>query len=871
MTSNSWKMRFAVQAGLVVFGLCVPALGAEELPAGAARRLGTTGFWRPDPVVFVASTPDSKHLLAVTAAGAVDLLDAADGRAVRNFLPPRAAAATREGRESERRQVDCRGTDQTVVAVSPDGAWLAAAAFPGDAVGVWELATGRLRKEWRVPGSVNGVAFAPDSTSLFTRHADSVIRQWSADGRELRQFGVAAPAPSGFLLVHPNRVGITATQREIVVVTAYEGFLQAKTVVRRWDAGTGKELAVRSYDGGPLPTTVAPDGAKMAVVNGGANVIIVDAASGKELHRLPGEAAYFAPDGNVAVVSNASAQETTFTTWDLATGQERGRLAAVHVGRFSEHFTAATGSVAPDGRHFVWSAGRRLFRFDLATGKEVSTPAGHRDRVRLAAFARDGRRIVTQGADGRLCLWDAESGRPVADVPLPSKRIYHVRFAADGRSALLAGQGDVSLLDAADFNVRQRWQGHGPLGGVAVTADGRRVATRGEDGSIRIWDAGAGAERARAEDVRVLFPWNGFMQRLGTVGADSDNFGLLFSPDGRHLAAAPPLLNGHQEFYIRLVQLADSYRIHLWDVETGAAVRTFGAMNSFMSAFAGAPDGRTIATAHRDDHVVLWETATGKERGRFKTGASLPVTALAWTPDGGFLVGGGRDGVLRFWEADTGKECQRRPGHRGEITSLAFSADGKTLLSGSADTTTLVWTMPLLEESPRARIILDEQRAEALWADLASDDPRQAWRAVRALADAPAPAAAVLRARLRPVAAPAPEHVQRLIRELDDAQFTVRQQAETALADLGELAVPDLHRALARKPSLEAEQRLRRVMAEAAGAPARPEQVRALRAVAALERAGVPEARELLQALAAGADASQLTRDARAALARLTR
>jgi hypothetical protein len=126
-----------------------------------------------------------------------------------------------------------------------------------------------------------------------------------------------------------------------------------------------------------------------------------------------------------------------------------------------------------------------------------------------------------------------------------------------------------------------------------------------------------------------------------------------------------------------------------------------------------------------------------------------------------------------------------------------------------------------------------------------------------------------LASHLNPARPPDHERLRRLLAELDDDRFEVRQRAVAGLEGLGELAVPHLRKLLARRPSLEVRERAQQLLRKLArpilvGAP-----LREVRAVAVLEFAGTPEARRLLAALAKGAAEARLTREAKAALRRL--
>jgi hypothetical protein len=169
---------------------------------------------------------------------------------------------------------------------------------------------------------------------------------------------------------------------------------------------------------------------------------------------------------------------------------------------------------------------------------------------------------------------------------------------------------------------------------------------------------------------------------------------------------------------------------------------------------------------------------------------------------------------------------------------------------------------------------LTQARLDHLWDDLGGKDPAREYVAVWALAASPGQSVPFLRERMRPADAPddvTSKKAAKLTAQLDDDDFDVRERATAELARLGKAARPALRAALAGKPSAEARQRIEKLLQPLDEAGLSPEERRLLRAVEALEYAGVPEANKALEALAGGAAGDPLTEHAREALARLAK
>src|SRR5262249_51650996 len=105
------------------------------------------------------------------------------------------------------------------------------------------------------------------------------------------------------------------------------------------------------------------------------------------------------------------------------------------------------------------------------------------------------------------------------------------------------------------------------------------------------------------------------------------------------------------------------------------------------------PDGKLVATAGKDNHVRLWELATGREVHRFGPfSETYPRVAVACAPAGKSRATGGEGGAVPLWAPPTGKELPRLNTPYLNVNALAFSPEGKALATASEyDRTVLVW------------------------------------------------------------------------------------------------------------------------------------------------------------------------------------
>src|SRR5262245_45974098 len=196
--------------------------------------------------------------------------------------------------------------------------------------------------------------------------------------------------------------------------------------------------------------------------------------------------------------------------------------------------------VPNSGRAFVGASDFKVYETDLATAKlDFKELGGHTSYVTGAALA--GKILVTGGYEGRLLFWDTDKRTQVRAVDAHAKWIRRVIGTPDGKAVVSVADDMVCRVwDAATGKMIRELRGHeertphhfpSMLYAVAVSADGKHLATGDKVGHVVVWELATGKQLATVE-APVMYTWDP-VQRIHSIGGIRS---LAFSPDGALLA-----------------------------------------------------------------------------------------------------------------------------------------------------------------------------------------------------------------------------------------------------------------------------------------------------------------------------------------------
>lgn len=298
------------------------------------------------------------------------------------------------------------------------------------------------------------------------------------------------------------------------------------------------------------------------------------------------------------------------------------------------------------------------------------------------------------------------------------------------------------------------------------------------DGKVLVAATGIPRERGR------VAAWDVGTRHLLWIREEDDGVPIAaFAPDGKVVAIA---------IYDKTAKLLDA--------ANGQVRATLCGHTMEVRSVAFAPDNKTLATGSWDQQVKLWSLPGGKLQ-RTLTGHADRVYSVAFSPDGRTLAVAGM-GQAALWDVAKGAPTIPLKGHGGStIGWIEFSRDGRWVITAGWDGQAKVWdgkTGVL-----RARF---EGRGTLEQATLSPDG--------RLLAVCGRDSAVeVFQANLRRPNSAEQAKIARLIQELDDEAYPVRENAEKALTAMTYLADARLRQALKESKSAEVRIRVRRILA----------------------------------------------------------
>lgn len=385
--------------------------------------------------------------------------------------------------------------------------------------------------------------------------------------------------------------------------------------------------------------------------------------------------------------------------------------------------------------------------WDVATGMELRSIKGHSNQVKAVKFSPDGRQLITNGYEGIIRIWDVASGELRGTIESGNGEFSAMALLPDGKSLVTSSKSSspsqgiyvVKFWNLASGQILRSFDPGEGVQSLAVSPDGRTLATGGMDGTLKIMDINTLKERSvflveSYRDIRALaFQPGGNLLAIGgsnlavllwdinegkvkrTLMTQLTVESLMFSPDGKTLAAGigdtPTLwdvesgdrlsrLNGHTKSVWSvafspdgqtLASTSSDKSIKVWSLNGEKSLRSFTGEVNFIEGVALTEHGKTLVTHDSWESLRTWDLSTGKDMRQITvSGAYRPFRTATASDD--YLIGANDKGLITIYDLN-GKIVRQLNEHWHTLGVMRVSEDGKLLASGASTGDTIVWRL----------------------------------------------------------------------------------------------------------------------------------------------------------------------------------
>ena len=568
---------------------------------------------------------------------------------------------------------------------------------------------------------------------IITAHADGKVKLFDLKGNLIRSFERHLKQVNGMWLSNPDEKQLLTFSND--------------HTVRLWEVQTGKIIFTWKTNDKVQAAAFSADNQYVAAGDDTGKIYLWSRNNGNLLHTFKvgekhrAKVSHLAFQPKVDNVSKGLILAASFddhSVWMWSTKTRDVEYSFSQLGEVVKHAV-----FSPDGRHLMATSDSFIRVWDVERGQLIQKIGGHQGDVAYAAYANEGKWIISAGMDktARLWstspidhnfkiltghtnvikktvfspngeyllsisedytakLWKTESGnmgRFLNSFEL-SKETSDLLFSPDSQSFAITVRDNVKRWDI-NGNPLPELIGHtNKVNRIKFSSDGKQILTTSNDQTAKLWNTENG-EPIKIFSHNTEVNWANFIHNNSRI--------ITVSNDGQitlwDINSNEKKLIGRQAHGVCYVSLSFDGRYvvigtqdtqtKLWSLEEDEAEKSLE-HNDLLEHAIFSLDSKYLLTSSQDHNVKLWDVKTSKLLQTLK-GHTAEVKYAAFSPDNRFIATAAHDHSARLWrfKGNHYDNIGVLRNHLGTVMSVIFHPKEPFLITASADQTIRFWPL----------------------------------------------------------------------------------------------------------------------------------------------------------------------------------
>lgn len=442
---------------------------------------------------------------------------------------------------------------------------------------------------------------------------------------------------------------------------------------------------------------LSDDGALLATGTEEGTVTLFDTLTGKELRYFLQSASInalaFSADGALIASADDGGRVHVYAVHGEGPHMSIGGGAGTMLAVAFDPSGVLLATAAADGSVRVWDWARDALVHEFGASVHYFNGLAFNARSTLLAAASD---------RGDVWVWDLTDTATPRHLWLPptNRNAYSVATSyGRGLAVACSEYQNVHVVDLTTHAlVRTFKAAKEAVLDAAFRPDGRHLATCGQEGSVKIWDAQTwrqvGVFMLGERIECVAYDATGGLIAAGNIVGEI----ILIDPTAERVISRHRVHSGSVR---RVCFSPDNDRVLSGGFDGAVKLSRSSALDQNVDVCSGlrrildvafSRTGRDIGVAVSDGVVGIVDAVSGRERLKL-VGHEGGAATLAFSADGKRIVTGSEAGMLYVWDAEHGLRMQSIPAHARAVTRVTVSPDGLSATTVSMEGDLKTWDL----------------------------------------------------------------------------------------------------------------------------------------------------------------------------------